>query len=210
MNRDPEVALFDYGAGNLHSLKKALEVGGAEVAIVGDWNEALTREALVLPGVGSFGAAVRSLEGKESLVRNALEDGLPCLGICLGMQLFFETSEEGFGAGIGLIPGTVRKLRSRVIPQMGWNDVVPSSPTPGSPELDPIFAGIDSLVAYYANSYVCNPERSQGTLAFTEYQGDRFPAGIRKKNTWGVQFHPEKSSSPGLTLIANFLQEVRK
>jgi len=206
----PEVALFDYGAGNLHSLGKALETGGAEVAIVADWDAALTRDALVLPGVGSFGAAVRSLQGKESLVRDALENGLPCLGICLGMQLFFETSEEGSGAGIGFIPGTVRKLRSRVIPQMGWNDVVPCPPTPGSPGFDPIFAGINGLVAYYANSYVCDPDSQRGTIAFTEYQGDRFPAGIRKKRTWGVQFHPEKSSAPGLTLIANFLKEVRK
>ena len=210
MNGTPEVALFDYGAGNLHSLQKALEAGGATVAILGDWNEALARDALVLPGVGSFGAAVRSLKGKESLVRDALEDGLPCLGICLGMQLFFETSEEGSGTGIGFIPGTVRKLRSRVVPQMGWNDVVPSPPTPDSPESDPIFAGINGLVAYYANSYVCNPESSQETIAFTEYEGDRFPAGIRRKNTWGVQFHPEKSSIPGLALIANFLGEVRK
>ncbi|MHC4780721.1 MAG: imidazole glycerol phosphate synthase subunit HisH [Planctomycetota bacterium] len=204
----PAVALFDYGAGNLHSLGKALEAGGARVSVVGKWNEALARDALVLPGVGSFGAAVRSLEGREALVRDALENGIPCLGICLGMQLLFDASEEGPGTGIGFVPGTVRRLRSRIIPQMGWNDVELSGPAPGKPGPDPIFAGMEDLVAYYANSYVCDPANPQETIAFTEYQGDRFTAGIRKNRTWGVQFHPEKSSTPGLTLIANFLQEV--
>jgi glutamine amidotransferase len=196
------IALFDYGAGNLHSLKKALESGEASVTVTAEWDEALALDALVLPGVGSFGAAVRSLEGEEERVRATLEGGLPCLGICLGMQLFFEESEEGEGRGIGLLQGTVRRLRSKVIPQMGWNDVTTAE--------DPLFRGIDALVAYYANSFVCDGPETDAIIATSEYQGDSFAAGVRKGRSWGVQFHPEKSSAPGLRIVRNFLEEVRE
>ena len=203
---EPQVALLDYGAGNLHSLKKGLERGGARVRITPDWDEALGLDALVLPGVGSFGAAVRALRGHEDDVRRALEDGLPCLGICLGMQLFFAESEEGEGAGIGLVPGRVRKLRGRRIPQMGWNDV--------TPEDDPVFEGTegpDGLVAYYAHSYVCDAAQApESVIAWSTYEEERFAAGVRRGRTVGVQFHPEKSSASGLRLLENFLDEVAR
>jgi len=202
----PRVALFDYGAGNLHSLKKGLEAGGARVRVTTDWNEALGMEALVLPGVGSFGAAVKALEGHEQRIRDALGDGLPCLGICLGMQLFFPDSEEGHGSGIGLISGRVRRLRARTVPQMGWNDVEPWA-SAGS--VDPLFAGLERLTAYYANSFICEPEEPGVVLAHSDYQEERFAAAVRKGRTWGMQFHPEKSSKPGLTLLRNFLDQVR-
>jgi glutamine amidotransferase len=189
--------LLDYGAGNLHSLAKALEAGGAAVHVTGSWEEALAQDALVLPGVGSFGAAVRSLGNRGEEIRTRLEGGHPCLGICLGMQLLLEDSEEGEGRGIGLIPGSVRRLEAEIVPQMGWNDVIP--------EPDPLFKGLDGLVAYYANSYVCEPSDPRAVVATSEYQGHRFAAGARARNTWGVQFHPEKSSAPGLRLIKNFL-----
>ena len=195
------VGLFDYGAGNLHSLSKALEAGGARVTITRSWEEALALDALVLPGVGSFGAAVRSLTGAEETVRAALAEGYPCLGICLGMQLFFHRSEEGEGRGIGILPGSVRRLQGRIVPQMGWNDVEIGP--------DPLFAGVRKLVAYYANSYVCRPTDPDTVIANTRYEGEVFPAGVRSGNTWGVQFHPEKSSSPGLRIIRNFLETIR-
>ena len=116
------------------------------------------------------------------------------------MQLLFESSEEGEGEGIGLIPGTVRRLRSRVVPQMGWNDVILSS--------DTVFSGMDGLVAYYANSFICEPLDPDHMIATTRYDTESFAAGVRKGKTWGVQFHPEKSSSSGLRLIKNFLGEV--
>lgn len=194
------VSLFDYGAGNLHSLAKALEEGGATVVITDDWGEALGQDALVLPGVGSFGAAVGSLGGNRIGIRDALEAGYPCLGICLGMQLLFDTSEEGAGEGIGLIPGTVRRLETRVVPQMGWNDVALAA--------DPVFEGLDGLVAYYANSFICEPRDSGHVIATTQYETETFAAGVRTKRTWGVQFHPEKSSAPGLRIIKNFLEET--
>ncbi len=198
------VALFDYGAGNLHSLKKGIEAGGARVTVTTNWDEALDRDALVLPGVGSFGAAVQGLGEQGPRVRRALEDGLPCLGICLGMQLLFPSSEEAEGAGIGFLPGRVRRLRARTVPQIGWNDVVTSS--------DPLLEGVgDALTAYYANSFVCDVEsdsEDQVVVARSEYEGDEFAAAVRKGRTWGFQFHPEKSSLPGLRILSNFILEV--
>lgn len=195
------VSLFDYGAGNLHSLAKALEWHGARVRVTRDWDEALDADALVLPGVGSFGAAVRALAGREGRIRRALDDGLPCLGVCLGMQLLFSESEEGEGRGIGLLPGRVRRLRAPRVPQMGWNDVETAP--------DPLFRGTERAVAYYANSFVCEPEDEASVIAWSEYGGERFAAGVRRGRTWGVQFHPEKSSRPGLRMVGNFLEEVR-
>ena len=198
------VALFDYGAGNLHSLGKGLEAGGARVTVTSDWKEALGRDALVLPGVGSFGAAVRGLEGEAERVREALEGGLPCLGICLGMQLLFPESEEAPGEGIGLIGGRVRRLQARIVPQMGWNDIVVGN--------DRIFEGTAGLSAYFANSYICDvaPDEEEGvTIASAEYDGEEFAAGVRRDRTWGLQFHPEKSSRPGLRILANFVEDLR-
>lgn len=195
------VSLFDYGAGNLHSLAKALEWHGARVRVTNDWDQALEADALILPGVGSFGAAVRALAGREERIRRALDEGLPCLGVCLGMQLLFSESEEGEGRGIGLLPGRVRRLRAPRVPQMGWNDVETAP--------DPLFRGTEGVVAYYANSFVCEPEDEEPVIAWSEYGGERFAAGVRRRRTWGVQFHPEKSSRPGLRIVGNFLEEVR-
>ena len=197
------ISLFDYGAGNLHSLGKALEGAGATVRVTPDWVEALEADALVLPGVGSFPAAVHALAGQEERVRDALAAGLPCLGICLGMQLFFDHSEEGAGQGIGIIPGRVRRLTGRIVPQMGWNDVE-------TLQGEPLFEGTDALVAYYANSYVCEPNDPGVTIAWSDYDDDRFSAAVRRDAVWGVQFHPEKSSADGLRIIHNFVAAVGK
>lgn len=196
------VALFDYGAGNLHSLGKALEGASADVTVTADWDEALSLDALVLPGVGAFGAAARALPDDRTRLRQALADGLPCLGICLGMQLFFEASEESAGDGIGVVPGAVKLLDAPIVPQMGWNDVDIAD--------DPIFEGIEDLVGYYANSYVCVPDDSDDEIAWSEYDGRRFAAGVRRANTWGMQFHPEKSSTKGRRIVANWVELARE
>jgi len=192
-----KVTIFDYGTGNLHSLAKAFENAGAQVAIEAEPGQALKSDALVLPGVGAFGAAASRLAAYAPAVRAALASGHPCLGICLGMQLLFETSEEGDGAGVAALRGRVRKLQARRTPHMGWNEVTVHD--------DPLFAGMPCFLAYYANSFVAEPADPASVIAWTEYERDRFPAAVRRDRTWGVQFHPEKSDAAGLQVIRNFL-----
>lgn len=191
------VAIFDYGTGNLHSLAKAFANAGAEVAIESEPERALSANALVLPGVGAFGAASSRLASFTPGIRAALASGHPCLGICLGMQLLFETSEEGEGAGIAALRGRVRKLDARRTPHMGWNDVEITT--------DPLFQDMPQFLAYYANSYVAEPVDAGSVIAWTSYEQERFPAAVRRDRTWGVQFHPEKSGEAGLSVIRNFL-----
>lgn len=196
-----KVALFDYGVGNLHSLGKALEGGGAEVVVTTEWDEALAADGLVLPGVGAFSAAVEALPENKTAIREALEAGLPCLGICLGMQILFDESEEGPGEGIGILPGRVRRVRARIVPQMGWNAVETTN--------DPLYEGIEGLTAYFANSYVCEPADPRWAIGWSTHDDDRFASSVRRVNTWGTQFHPEKSSKQGRRIIDNFLGQVR-
>jgi imidazole glycerol-phosphate synthase subunit HisH len=193
-----KVAIFDYGSGNLHSLAKAFENAGADVAIEGDPSQALSANALVLPGVGSFGAAAARLAAFAPSIRAALASGHPCLGICLGMQLLFETSEEGDGAGVAAMRGRVRKLGARRTPHMGWNDVESSD--------DALFRDMNPFLAYYANSFVAEPSDESVVIGWTEYERERFPAAVHRDRTWGVQFHPEKSGEAGLQVISNFLR----
>jgi imidazole glycerol-phosphate synthase subunit HisH len=195
------IALIDYGTGNLHSLAKALETGGAEVRIEPELERALDADGIVLPGVGAFGAAAAHLAAGAQGLRDALAAGMPCLGICLGMQVLFETSEEGAGTGLCVLTGRVRRLHARRLPHMGWNEVMMMD--------DPLFGGISRMDAYYANSYVAEPADGSDVIAWTQYGSERFPAAIRRDNIWGVQFHPEKSGATGLQLIHNFIRQVR-
>lgn len=197
------VSILDYGVGNLHSLARALEAGGATVTIDPSPASAVAADALVLPGVGAFAPAAERLAPHADELREALRGGLPCLGICLGMQLLFESSDEGGGRGIGLIPGRVRKLRAPRVPHMGWNAVTPA---PGA--ADPLLAGVAGPTVYYANSFAVDPSDPAAVVAWTEYGEDSFPAVVRAGRTCGVQFHPEKSGPAGLRIIRNFLEEV--
>ncbi|AHG88808.1 Imidazole glycerol phosphate synthase subunit hisH [Gemmatirosa kalamazoonensis] len=196
------VTLFDYGAGNLHSLAKALEAAGAEVRVETDAARAVENtDALILPGVGAFQAAAQRLAPGRDAVRDALGAGLPALGICLGMQLLFDASDEGPGAGLGVIPGRVTRLDAARVPQIGWNAIDDAR--------DPLFAASGLGVAYYANSFVCRPDDDAPVTAWSEHEGDRFPAAVRQGNVVGVQFHPEKSSAPGLAFVKAFVESVR-
>lgn len=198
-----KVALLDYGVGNIHSLQRALEAGGARVDIATTLAEAVLADAAVLPGVGAFAAAADRLGDDVPRLAEALREGFPCLGICLGMQLLFETSEEGGGPGISLIEGGVRRLRERPIPHMGWNDVEIVA------DDDPLLRDLPSTTMYFANSFAADPADPAVALGWTGYGDERFPAVVRRFNTWGVQFHPEKSGPAGLRLIRNFLQAAR-
>jgi imidazole glycerol-phosphate synthase subunit HisH len=201
----PRVTLFDYGAGNLHSLGKALEAAGAAVRVEPDPARAVEdTDALILPGVGAFTTAADRMAPGLTEVRAALDRGLPCLGICLGMQLLFDASDEGPGAGLGVIPGRVDRLHARSVPQIGWNAVEPAGDAP-----DPLLAASGLDVAYYANSYVCRPSEGDGSvIAWSEHEGDRFAAAVRRGRVVGAQFHPEKSSAAGLAFVRAFVASL--
>ncbi len=196
------VAVFDYGAGNLHSLVKALAKNGADVRVETDPRLAVRADALVLPGVGAFGHAAERLAAGHSEMRDALRSGLPCLGICLGMQLLFDGSDEGAGAGLGIFGGRVRRLTGARVPQIGWNTIEGSD--------DRLFDEAPVRTAYYANSYVCDPSDPACVHAWSAHDGTPFPALVRDGRAVGVQFHPEKSSRPGVDFVHAFLREAAR
>ena len=203
MDRVTRVCVFDYGAGNLHSLVKAVEAAGAEVVVETDPARAAEgADALVLPGVGAFAAAAERLAPGRRAMRAAIEQGLPTLGICLGMQLLLDASEEGPGEGLGVVPGTVTRLRAARVPQIGWNAVDEGR--------DPLLAAASLGIAYYANGYVCRPARADAVTAWSTHEGDRFPAALRAGSAVGVQFHPEKSSTAGLAFVRAWVEEVQR
>lgn len=197
-----KAAILDYGAGNLHSLAKAVRSAGVDVIITPDALTAVEADALLLPGVGAFQSATAALAPQRETIRSALDDGLPCFGICLGMQLLLETSEEGQGIGLGAIPGFVRRLNAARIPQMGWNTLDNAG--------DDLIATSGLEAAYFANSYVCEPADRSCVTSWATHESDRFAASVRVKNIFGVQFHPEKSSTAGCELIRAFLVEAAR
>jgi imidazole glycerol-phosphate synthase subunit HisH len=195
-----KVTIFDYGAGNMHSLGKAIASYGASVVVEPDPQRAIETDVLVLPGVGAFGLAAERLARGREAMRDALRDGLPCLGICLGMQLLFDASDEAEpnAAGLGVFPGRVTRLRARRVPQIGWNAIDAAR--------DALTDRARLAYAYYANSYVCRPNDVSVVRAWSTHEDDRFAAVVRVGSVVGVQFHPEKSSAPGLRFLHAFLE----
>ena len=199
------VTVFDYGAGNLHSLVKALATPQSIVRVETDAARAVeSTDALVLPGVGAFSPAADRLASGRAVMRDALLGGLPCLGICLGMQLLFESSDEGPGHGLAIFPGRVTRLQSLRLPQIGWNSLDDVT------EPLVVSAGLD--VAYYANSYACRPTESAPprVVAWSTHEGDRYPAVVRRGTVVGTQFHPEKSSAAGVRFVHAFLEAAAR
>jgi glutamine amidotransferase len=199
-----KLSIFDYGAGNLHSLIKALERPGIDVQVDTDPAVAITADALVLPGVGAFPAATAALgnEGRTRM-RHAIHAGLPTLGICLGMQVLFDDSDEGGGAGLGVIRGRVDRLHAERVPQIGWNQLEMG------PARDALLDASELRTAYFANSFVCRPVDASVVVAWSTHEQDRFPAMVRAGACTGVQFHPEKSSTAGVSFVHAWLREVQ-
>jgi glutamine amidotransferase len=197
-----KVSIFDYGAGNIHSLAKAIAASGATVEVEPDARRAIDTDVLVLPGVGAFGLAAERLGAARDAMQAALRGGLPCLGICLGMQLLFDSSDEAAPSvrGLGIFSGQVTRLRAKRVPQIGWNEVDGVD--------DELFARAPLSYAYYANSYVCRPMNESVIRAWSTHEDDRFAAVVRAGRTVGVQFHPEKSSTPGLRFLHAFLDDA--
>lgn len=196
------VTIFDYGAGNLHSLAKALSADDVQVAVVSEPGAALETDVLVLPGVGNFSLAAARTESARDEMRQAIIAGLPTLGVCLGMQLLFDESDEGPGRGLGVVAGRVTLLRAMRSPQIGWNTIDDAR--------DPLFDAAPLSTAYYANGFVCRPRDSRSVIAWSTHEADRFPAAVRVGRALGVQFHPEKSSAAGVRFLRAFLEEARQ
>lgn len=200
------IAIIDYGAGNIRSIEKALEHVGAQVHVTADPEVVAEARAVVLPGVGSGGAAMARMVacGLDNAIREATQQGKPFLGICLGMQLLAQHHTEGEVAGLGLFPGTVQRIpQGPKIPHMGWNQVRPLH------DGLPIFAGIaPEAYFYFAHSYYVEPQEQRGVAAVTDY-GSPYCSVIVTEQVWGTQFHPEKSGEVGLQLLRNFLKWVK-
>lgn len=195
------IAVVDCEIGNLRSVEKALQKTGAQAKITFDAKEIERAEAVVLPGVGAFSDAIEFIRRRrlEPVIRDAVEAGKPVLGICLGLQLFLSESEEGGRRpGLGLIEGRVVRFPDTVkVPQMGWNQIKRRA------EL-PLFDGIpEDAFFYFAHSYYAVPERPADVAATTDY-GVEYASSVARDNLVGVQFHPEKSGTVGLQMLANF------
>ena len=190
------ISITDYGVGNLYSIRRSLENCGANVTIVEDMSNLKDAECIVFPGVGAFDKTMEKLLPYRDEIRAKTIDGTPVLGICIGMQILFEGSDEGSSPGLGLFKGRVKKLSAKTIPHMGWNQVVSE---------DPLLAGTSDNNYYFVHSYYGEPDEDI-TLGTTEYEGISFPSFFRKYNTYGTQFHPEKSSAIGRKVLENFIE----
>lgn len=195
------VAIIDYGVGNLRSVEKAFAAMGCDAIVSADERVLREAERLVLPGVGAFASCMKALRerGFDSLVRERAASGTPLLGICVGMQMLFDVSEEfGTTDGLGLLRGRVRKFETNLVaPQVGWNRVQQQRP-------HGLFAGVaDGSFCYFVHSFYCEPNTADVLLGETEY-GVKYASVVAQDNICGVQFHPEKSQDVGLRMLKNF------
>jgi glutamine amidotransferase len=196
------IAVVDYGIGNLRSAEKALQHLGADARLTADVSEVDAADAVVLPGVGNFGACMRALResGLGDATRNAATDGRPFLGICVGMQMLFDGSDESPGVeGLGIIGGRITRLPDTVrLPQMGWNTLERNRESR-------LLAGLpDPAWCYFVHSFAPDPGDERDVAAWCDY-GRRFAAAVERGPVWATQFHPEKSGEVGLALLGNFV-----
>jgi len=198
------VAIFDYGAGNIFSLKNSLERIGATVDVITTFDNPNVYSGLLLPGVGNFDPAMNSVRNYSKTEFRDYVGSMPVLGICLGMEMFFEKSEEGKEKGLDVIDGEVIILPSSMkVPHMGWNDLEIKKP-------GKILEGVkDGSWAYFVHSYRVKPKSDDVITAESDY-GIKVPAVVEHENFFGTQFHPEKSSTVGKIMLENFLKECRK
>ncbi len=196
-----DIAIIDYGVGNLRSIEKAFAATGNHAVISGEMPTLREAKALVLPGVGAFSACMKALVDFDfdRIVIERARQGVPLLGICVGMQMLFEESEEfGTASGLGLLRGRVRRFDGDLrVPHVGWNQV-------DQRDTHPLFEGImDTSFFYFVHSYFCEPGESEIVIGETDY-GARYASVVARDNVCGVQFHPEKSQAAGLRLLGNF------
>jgi len=201
-----KIAVIDYDMGNLHSACKGLEKAGATPEITDSPADIQKADAVVLPGVGSFDPAVQHIRDRhlEAPIKAAISSGKPFLGICLGLQILFESSEEGSEPGLGIIKGKVRRFRSEegiTIPHMGWNQLHYTKPSL------PLWEGLPvNPYVYFVHSYYVDPEDPSVRAAMVTHGTQQVTAAIARDNLIAVQFHPEKSSDQGLAMLSNFVK----
>ncbi len=213
VTRHSSLVIVDYGVGNLRSVYKAVEAAGATAEVITSPDGLAGAAGIVLPGVGAFGDAAANLRaaGFEAPLRQAVQSGTPLLGICVGMQMLFDESEEmGRHAGLGIIPGRVVRFagdlhgpdgRLLKVPQIGWNQLCHA-------QTDPLLAGVpDGAYAYFVHSYYCAPADPAYAVATTDFGGP-YASIVRRGNVWGIQCHPEKSQAVGLRILRNFVESV--
>jgi len=200
----PQAVIFDYGVGNLLSLKTALEKAGLPTSIGANAKDLVKADAIALPGVGSFTAASSKLDVVKETLQTKINEGTPLMGICLGMQLFFETSQEGPGTGLALFKGKNMQLPNNVkVPHMGWNTLNMVKP-------NELFEGIaEGTYVYFVHSLYPVPKDQSIVCTTTEY-GTTFTSAVASKNIYGTQFHPEKSGDVGIKILKNFVKTVVK
>ena len=200
----PKIVIFDYGVGNLFSLKNALEAVGLDVKVSATLKIANKVDAIALPGVGNFSAAARKLESVKDFIHTAIRNGTPVIGICLGMQLFFQRSDEGPGLGLGIFKGkNVRLSNSVKVPHMGWN-------TLNIVNQNEILDNVkNQSFVYFVHSLYPVPANKEIIATETEY-GEIFTSMVAYKNIFGTQFHPEKSGEIGLEILKNFAKIVKR
>ena len=199
------VAIFDYGAGNIFSLKNSLEKNDATVDIITSFDKVDNYSGILLPGVGNFDPAIRSIRDYSKIdFKDYVKDKIPVLGICLGMEMFFEKSEEGTEEGLGVIDGEVIVLPNTMkVPHMGWNSLEIRTQSK-------FLEGVeDGAWVYFVHSYRAKPKSNDVIVADSDY-GIKVPAVIEQANFLGTQFHPEKSGQVGSLMIKNFLRECKK
>ncbi|HHP7232326.1 MAG TPA: imidazole glycerol phosphate synthase subunit HisH [Xenococcaceae cyanobacterium] len=202
------IAVIDYDMGNLHSACKGLEKAGAIPQITDSPQAIAKADAIVLPGVGAFDPAMQHLRSRhlEQPIKEAIASGKPFLGICLGLQILFDASEEGTDPGLGIIPGVVRRFRSEpeiAIPHMGWNQLELTQPD------HPLWLKLaPSSYVYFVHSYYVEPQDPRINAAMVTHGSQQVTAAIAHNNLMAVQFHPEKSSDTGLQILANFVSLI--
>jgi len=198
------VAIFDYGAGNIFSLKNSFENAGASVDVITNFDKPNEFSGLLLPGVGNFDPAIKSITQSSKTEFKDFVKNTPVLGICLGMEMFFEKSEEGKEKGLGIMDGEVIVLPSSMkVPHMGWNDLEIKKP-------GKLLEGVkNGSWVYFVHSYIVKPNSNDVITAESDY-GIKVPAIVEQDNFFGTQFHPEKSSSVGKIMIKNFLDVCKK
>jgi glutamine amidotransferase len=209
------VVIVDCQLGNLFSVQRACQSAGSNVRISNVVSDVKAADALILPGVGAFNAAMNNLASLNLLdpILSHVSVGKPIFGVCLGLQLLFEGSEEfGFTPGLGVLRGHVKKLKisSAPVPQIGWNSILPPIKTKRKWNETPLNGIVEGVWMYFVHSYYVDNIDNGDSLCETEYGGFRYTTGVMKNNIFGVQFHPEKSSETGLLIYRNWLEMVNK